>query len=81
MLRTGAGKGRHPLFLQPKFHFGLIELMAEMERLAASDKDRIRTVIELSNLAVGLLERPAQRAADPTRTAMSATCGQLSSLL
>jgi hypothetical protein len=60
-----AGKGRHPLFLQPKFHFGLIELMDEMDRLAASDKDRIRTVIELSNLAVRLLD--ALRSVPPTR--------------
>ncbi len=60
-----AGKGRHPVFLQPKFHFGLIELMDEMDRLAVSDKDRIRTVIELSNLAVRLLD--ALRSAPPTR--------------
>jgi hypothetical protein len=59
------GKGRHPLFLEPKFHFGLAELIAEMDRLAASDKDRIRTVIELSNLAVRLLD--ALRSAPPTR--------------
>jgi hypothetical protein len=60
-----AGKGPPPIFLQPKFHFGLIELMEEMYRLAASDKDRIRTVIELSNLAVRLLD--ALRSAPPTR--------------
>ncbi len=59
------GKGRHPLFLGPKFHFGLAALMAEMERLAEPGKDRIRTVVELSNLAVDLLE--ALRSAPPTR--------------
>jgi hypothetical protein len=36
------GKGPPPLFLQPKFHFGLPQLMAEMDRLAASDKDQLR---------------------------------------
>jgi hypothetical protein len=60
-----SGKGPHPLFLQPRFHFGIAALMAEMARLAASGKDRIRTVLELSNLAVGLLER--LRSAPPTR--------------
>ncbi len=60
-----AGKGRPPLFLGPKFHCGLAALMDEVDRLAVSDKDRIRTVIELSNLAVRLLE--ALRSAPPTR--------------
>ncbi len=59
------GKGRHPLFLEPRFHFGLGSLMSEMARLAESGKDRIRTVIELSNMAVDLLE--ALRSAPPTR--------------
>ena len=59
------GKGRHPLILRPQFHFGLAELMAEMGLLAVSDKDRIRTVIELSNLGARLLE--ALRDAPPTR--------------
>jgi len=59
------GKGRHPLILGPKFHFGLAALMDEMGRLAESDKDRIRTVIELSTLAVRLLD--TLRNAPPTR--------------
>jgi len=59
------GKGRHPLILGPEFHYGLAALIDEMGRLAESDKDRIRTVIELSNPAVRLLE--ALRSAPPTR--------------
>ena len=59
------GKDRPPLIVRPKFHFGLESLMLELDRLAASGKDRIRTVIELSNLAARLLD--ALRSAPPTR--------------
>jgi hypothetical protein len=49
------GRGRHPFFLRPTFHYGLRSLMEQMERLAVSVGDRIRTVVELGNLAVVLL--------------------------
>ena len=50
------GRGRHPLFLEPKFHFGLLSLAEEMNRLSRTPHDRVRIVLELSNLAVLLLE-------------------------
>lgn len=50
------GRGRHPLFLPPVFHFGLRSLAEEMDRLSRTPRDRIRIVLELSNLAVLLLE-------------------------
>ena len=50
------GRGRHPLFLPPIFHFGLRSLADEMNRLSRTPRDRVRIVLELSNLAVLLLE-------------------------
>jgi hypothetical protein len=45
------GKGAHPFFFRPKFHYGVAELLKEMDWIATAYQDNIRTVIELSNLA------------------------------
>jgi hypothetical protein len=50
------GKGEHPFFFVPKFHYGLVELAKEMDWIAAAYQDNIRIVIELSNLAVIVTE-------------------------
>jgi len=50
------GKGKHPFFFVPKFHYGLAELAKEMDWIATAYQDNIRIVIELSNLAVIVTE-------------------------
>jgi hypothetical protein len=43
---------RGPLFLEPKFHFGLLDLFQELARFEARTQDRMRSVIEIAHLAV-----------------------------